>query len=69
VQPLRALLLIALGSPGFIPCVLDDIFSAKPLAEFLIGPLEVIVPMLLSTTLVYEWERRRMRRNQTMSSV
>lgn len=59
--------LIALGSPGFIPGLLSDMVSGKPFAEFLIGPVEIVVQMLLFSTLLYLWERRSFKKAQASS--
>lgn len=53
--------LIAAGSPGFVPGVIDDIVTGKPLAQFLVGPLEIVVQILMFSLLLYLWEQRVLR--------
>lgn len=55
--------LIALGGPNFLTGVLTDIVSRKPLTQFLIGPVEITVQMLLFSVLLFLWERRRVNKD------
>lgn len=51
--------LIAVASPGFIPGLINDIATRTPIAELLIGPIEIVFQTLSFSALLFLWERRR----------
>ncbi|HSM56847.1 MAG TPA: hypothetical protein VK879_11895 [Candidatus Sulfomarinibacteraceae bacterium] len=56
--------LIALGGANFFTGVLTDIVNRTAFSEFLIGPIEITIQMLLFSLLLFAWERRRARKLQ-----
>jgi hypothetical protein len=54
--------LIALASPNFMTVVVEGMIEGKPLAQFLIGPVEIALQTLLFSGLLFWWERRVHRR-------
>jgi hypothetical protein len=57
--------LIALGGP-FLTGVLKDLAERTPIAEFLIGPVEILFQMLLFSLIFFGWERRRLRKRENI---
>jgi hypothetical protein len=55
--------LTALGAPNFFAGLFQDIAARKPLAEFLIGPIEITVQMSLFSILLFWWGRGRMKKS------
>jgi len=57
--------LTALGAPNFFAGFCEGLVNGKPVAQLLVGPIEIVVQMLLFSGLLFLWERRVFRRGRT----